>query len=223
MNNGVIKWELIFEWAPIMLQGALSTIYISILGFILSLLLGLVFGLLRLSNKRFFNMPAAFYVHFVRGIPPLILILGIFFGLPFFGVRVPAIVAGVLALGINAGAYIAEIIRGALEAIDKGQMEAARSLGMSYSNAMRRIILPQIIIVVIPPITGEFNSLVKESSLLSVVAISELTRVGRRMLAVSFRPIESWVPVAAIYYLINLLIARFTQGVENRLNEMYKK
>lgn len=216
-----INWELLIEWAPLMLNGALSTIYISLLGFSISLILGLFFGLFRISRNKILQGISSAYIHLIKGIPPLIVLLAIFYGLPFFGIRVPNIVAGVVALGINTGAYIAEIIRGALKSIDKGQMEAARSLGMSYSQAMRRVILPQIVIIVIPAITGEFNSLVKESSLLSIVAISELTRVGRRMLAVSYRPIESWFPVAAIYFIINMIITYFAQKLEDKLNNKY--
>ncbi len=109
------------------------------------------------------------------------------------------------------------MIRGGLESIDPGQAEAARSLGMSYRKTMQRIIIPQIFQVVIPPITGEYNSLVKGSSLLSVISIAELTRVGQRMLGVSFRPIESWLPVAVIYFIINYTITRATGLLERKL------
>jgi polar amino acid transport system permease protein len=160
---------------------------------------------------------AMFYVDLIRGTPALIQILAIYFGLPAFGILLPAYLAGIIALGLNSGAYISEMIRGAIESIDPGQMEAARDLGMSYNQAMRRVILPQILQIVIPPITGEYNSLVKGSSLLSVISIAELTRVGQRMLGVSFRPVESWLPIAIIYFVINYTITRATYALEARL------
>ena len=210
-------WNLIINWAPEMFRGAVTTIWISFLSLLLALTLGLISSLMRISHTRVLRSTASFYVDLIWGTPAFIQILAIYYFLPFFGITIPAIIAGVLALGINSGAYISEMIRGALESIDAGQMEAARDLGMNYNQAMRRIMIPQIFQVVIPPITGELNSLVKGSSLLSVISIAELTRVGQRMLGVSFRPIESWVPVALIYFVINSAITRATNGMEKQL------
>ena len=214
---GGFDWELVLDWVPEMWRGAVMTIYLSFFALILALVIGMVVSLARLSYIRVVRSFATFYVDLIRGTPALLQIMAIYFGLPFFGIRVPAIVAGILALGINSGAYISEMIRGALESIDRGQMEAARGLGMSYSQAMRRVIIPQIFQIVIPPITGEYNSLVKGSSLLSVISIAELTRVGQRMLGVSFRPVESLVPIAIIYFVINYIITRVTGRMERRL------
>jgi len=210
-------WPLVVEWIPEMWRGAVATIWISFLSLILALVLGLVVSLLRLSHMNIVRRLASFYVDLIRGTPALIQILAIYFGLPYFGLSMPAYVAGIIALGINSGAYISEMIRGALESLDKGQMEAARGMGMSYSQAMRRVLLPQILQIVIPPITGEYNSLVKGSSLLSVISIAELTRVGQRMLGVSFRPVESYLPIALIYFVINYIIVRSTNNMEKRL------
>jgi His/Glu/Gln/Arg/opine family amino acid ABC transporter permease subunit len=210
-------WQLIVEWLPSLIKGTITTIWISFFSLLLALTLGLVVSLLRLSHINVVRRTASFYVDLIRGTPALIQILAIYFGLPFFGISIPAIFAGIIALGVNSGAYISEMIRGALESIDPGQMEASRSLGMSYSTSMRRIVIPQIFQVVIPPITGEYNSLVKGSSLLSVISIAELTRVGQRMLGVSFRPVESWLPVAINYFIINYIITRATNHLEKRL------
>ena len=210
-------WPLVIEWVPEMWRGAIATIWISFLSLVLALVIGLMVSLLRLSHIKTVRRLASFYVDLIRGTPALIQILAIYFGLPYFGIAMPAYVAGIIALGINSGAYISEMIRGALEAMDKGQMEAARGLGMSYSQTMRRILLPQILQIIIPPITGEYNSLVKGSSLLSVISIAELTRVGQRMLGVSFRPVESYLPIALIYFVINYIIVRITSSVEKRL------
>lgn len=216
MPNG-FDWQLIIDWAPELYRGAIATIWISFFSLILALILGLFVSLLRLSHSGILRRIAIFYVDLIRGTPVLVQILAIYFGLPYFGLRMPAQIAGILALGINSGAYISEMIRGALESIDPGQMEAARDLGMSYGQAMRRVVIPQIFQIVIPPITGEYNSLVKGSSLLSVISIAELTRVGQRMLGVSFRPVESWLPVAVVYFVINYFITRSTSAMEKRL------
>ncbi len=214
---GGFDWQLIINWIPEMYRGAVATIWISFTSLILALVVGMLASLCRLSHSGFIRNIARFYVDLIRGTPALIQILAIYFGLPFFGIALPAYLAGIIALGLNSGAYIAEMIRGAIESIDVGQMEAARDLGMSYNQAMRRVIIPQIFQIVIPPITGEYNSLVKGSSLLSVISIAELTRVGQRMLGVSFRPVESWLPVALIYFVINTIISRFTYSFEQRL------
>lgn len=216
-------WQLVGDWAPEMYRGALTTVWMSFFALIIALVIGLLISLLRLSHTKSLRVLASAFVDIIRGTPALLQILAIYFGPPSFGVRIPAYVAGIIALGINSGAYIAEMIRGALESMDRGQMEAARGLGMSFSQAMRRVILPQIVQIVIPPITGEYNSLVKGSSLLSVISIAELTRVGQRMLGVSFRPLESLVPIAIIYFVINYAITRFTSNIERRLAERGQK
>jgi His/Glu/Gln/Arg/opine family amino acid ABC transporter permease subunit len=217
MMPGGFDWSILVTWAPEFVQGAIATLWISFFSLLLALVVGLLIGLMRIAHSKVISSIAKFYVDLIRGTPVLIQIFAIYFGLPFFGVRLPAQLAGVLALGLNSGAYIAEMIRGSLEAVEKGQMEAARSLGMSNSQAMRRIILPQTFRVVIPPITGEYNSLVKGSSLLAVISIGELTRVGQRIIGLTFRPVEAWVPVAAIYFLINFIITSLTNELERRL------
>ena len=213
-----MDWNLLKAWGPEFWNGALSTIFISFFSLLLALFVGLIISLMRISHTKWIRAIATLYVDIFRGTPVLIQILAIYFGLPFFGIRMPAMVAGIISLGLNSGAYIAEMFRGALDSIDKGQMEAARCLGLSYSQAMRRIILPQVIRIVIPPITGEYNSLVKGSSLLSVISIGELTRVGQRIMGLTFRPIEAWLPVALIYFIINYIITRTTRVLEKKLN-----
>lgn len=213
-----MDWNLLKSWGPEFWNGALSTIFISFFSLLLALLVGLIISLMRISHLKWVRAIATLYVDIFRGTPVLIQILAIYFGLPFFGIRMPAMIAGIISLGLNSGAYIAEMFRGALDSIDKGQMEAARSLGLSYSKAMQRVILPQVVRIVIPPITGEYNSLVKGSSLLSVISIGELTRVGQRIMGLTFRPIEAWLPVALIYFVINYIITRTTRVLEKKLN-----
>jgi polar amino acid transport system permease protein len=216
MMPGGFDWDLVISWGPEFFKGALATIWISFFSLLLALLLGLIVSFLRMNHFAPLRFLGRAYVDAIRGTPALIQIFVIFFGLPFFGIRVPAYVAGILALGMNSGAYIAEMIRGALESVDPGMIEAARSLGMSNSQTLRRIILPQAARIALPPITGEYNTLVKGTSLLAVVSIAELTRVGQRILGATFRPVEAWVPVAIIYFLINYVINSASNNLEKR-------
>ena len=173
-------------------------------------------GVVRAATAPTLRSLARVYTDVIRGTPALMQIFFIYFGLPAIGIRLAAPVAGVLALGINSGAYISEIIRAAIQSIERGQMEAARGLGMSYRQAMRRVILPQTVRRAIPPVTGELISLVKGSSLLSVISIGELTRVGTQILGVTFRPLEAYLPVAVIYLLLNAGLTQLTILLEAR-------
>ena len=218
MLEGGFNWELVISWMPEMWSGAFVTVYISFFALILGLLVGLIFSMFRISHLKVFRYFAIGYIYLIRGTPALIQILFIYFGMPFFGINVQPHLAGVIALGLNSGAYIAEMIRGGLASIPKGQMEAARSLGLSNSQAMRRIIIPQTFQIIIPPITGEYNKLIKGSSLLSVISIGELTRVGQRILGATFRPIEAWIPIAIIYFIMNYIVSKASKSFEDRLS-----
>ena len=216
MMPGGFDWDLVISWGPEFFKGAVATIWISFLSLLLALVLGLVVSSLRMSHLSPLRLIGRAYIDAIRGTPALIQIFVIFFGLPFFGIKVPAYVAGILALGLNSGAYIAEMIRGAIESVEQGMVEAARSLGMSSTQALRRIILPQAARIALPPITGEYNTLVKGTSLLAVVSIAELTRVGQRILGATFRPVEAWLPVAIIYFIINYIINSASNRLEKR-------
>ena len=216
MDHG-FDLNLVLRYLPDFWRGTLATLWISGASLILALLLGLVGGLARVSPVSGAQWCARLYTDVIRGTPALMQIFFIYFGLPSVGIRLSAPVAGVLALGINSGAYISEIVRAAIQSIERGQMEAARGLGMSYRQAMRRVILPQTVRRAIPPVTGELISLVKGSSLLSVISIGELTRVGTQILGVTFRPLEAYLPVAVIYLLINALLTQLTIHFEGHL------
>jgi polar amino acid transport system permease protein len=217
MLEGGFNWELVIDWLPEFLNGAWATIWISFFSLIVALIVGLLIGLIRISRSKIAKFVTQSYVDIFRGTPVLIQIFFIYNGLPFFGIDLPDVFLGILAVGLNSSAYVAEILRGALEAIERGQMEAARSLGMSYGQAMRRIIIPQAVRIVIPPLTGEYNTLVKKTALLSVISIDELTRVGQRVLGVTFRPVEAWVPVFVIYFIINYVINRLSNLLEAKM------
>lgn len=216
MMPGGFDWELVISWAPEFMKGAMATIYLSFASLVLALIIGLAVSLLRLSRSKTLQLLGRTYVDAIRGTPALIQIFVIFFFLPFFGIKIPAVLAGIIALGLNSGAYIAEMIRSAIESVDRGMVEAGRSLGMSSNQTMRRIVLPQAARIALPPITGEYNTLVKGTSLLAVISIAELTRVGQRILGATFRPVEAWIPVAIIYFLINFVINRISNRLERR-------
>ncbi len=215
--EGGFDVKLIIDYLPEFWRGTVATLWISSASLVLALALGLFVGLARISPLAPARWIARVYTDVIRGTPALIQIFFIYFGLPSLGIRLSAPVAGVLGLGINSAAYIAEIVRAAIQSIEHGQMEAARGIGMSYAQAMRRVILPQTVLRVIPPITGELISLIKGSSLLSVISIGELTRVGTQIIGVTFRPIEAYTGVGAIYLILNTVLTQLTIFLEARV------
>jgi len=165
----------VLEGWPDLLRGALVTIEITAASLVLGCVLGLLVGLGRLDpGKRLRYGICSIYVTFIRGTPLLVQLFLLFFGLPQFDILLPAFVCGILGLGIYSGAYVSEIVRGAIQSVDKGQMEAARSLGMSSGKAMRTIILPQAVVRMIPPLGNEFIALIKNSALVSLLTIADL-------------------------------------------------
>lgn len=217
MLQGGFDFKLLLDYLPEFLRGTVTTVWISFASLILALLLGLLVSLGRISPLTPARWIARIYTDVIRGTPALIQIFFIYFGLPSLGIRLDAPIAGVLGLGINSSAYIAEIIRASIQSIEHGQMEAARSMGMSYRKAMRRVILPQTTRRVIPPVTGELISLIKGSSLLSVISIGELTRVGSQIVGATFRPIEAYTGVGLIYLILNGGLTQLTIWLESRV------
>ena len=214
--------EIVLEQFPdILLIAAKNTIIYTILGFIGGLALGLVLALMRLSQSRPFRWAAATYIDVVRGIPLLVWILLIGLGVPIaLGIRVPTTFGpGALALSLVMGAYMAETIRAGIEAVDRGQMEAARSLGMSYSKAMIWIILPQAFRLMIPPLTNEFVLLLKDTSLVSAIGVTittkELTRWGRDGVIHSANA-TPLVVAGLVYLLLTIPMTRFVSRLEKK-------
>ena len=159
-----------------------------------------------------------YIIDFLRGTPLLVQIFLIYFALPMVvGQRVDPFIAAITACGINSGAYIAEIFRAGIQAIDEGQMEAGRSLGMSWVQTMRYIIVPQAFKNVIPPLGNEFIALLKDSSLVSVIGFEELTRRGQLIIARTYGSLEIWITVALIYLVMTLTISRLVSYMEKRL------
>ncbi|MDW7645357.1 MAG: amino acid ABC transporter permease [Desulfuromonadales bacterium] len=200
-----------------LIQGLWVTLWLSLLSSILGLALGLVTGLCRVSKNYVLKSLASLYVELIRGTPLLVQIFIFYF---FIGtvLNLDRMVAGIGALGIFAGAYIAEIIRAGIQSIPRGQMEAARSLGMTVPQAMRHIILPQAFKRTLPPLAGQFISLIKDSSLVSVIAITDLTKSGREVITSSFATFEVWFTVAALYLVVTSLLSQVVFWMERRLS-----
>jgi polar amino acid transport system permease protein len=210
-------FSLIVAYLPEFWRGTKATIFYSLAALGLAIAIGLVVALARISHLAPLRAAARVYVDVIRGTPALIQIFFIYFGMPALGVNLSAPVAAVIALGINSGGYLAEIFRAGIVGVDIGQSEAARSLGMSYAQAMRRIVLPQAALGVVPPAAGELTNLVKGTSLLSTISIGELTRVAQQIVGVTFRPIEAYVAIGVVYFCLNAVIAQGAVWLERAL------
>jgi polar amino acid transport system permease protein len=209
---------IIVEVLPYLLKGALFTVIFSASSELIGIIIGMITSIIRVSKIKVLNQLAIVYVDLFRGTPLLIQIIFMYYALPYVGINLPAPLAGIAALSINSGAYVTEIFRAGIESIDKGQMEAARSLGMSYAQAMRYVIIPQTVKRVLPPLTNEFVALIKDSSLLSVIAISELMRTAKEMMTWKLNP-SSLTAAAIIYLIITLPLTRAISHMEGRLKK----
>ncbi|MFL9927329.1 amino acid ABC transporter permease [Herbaspirillum lusitanum] len=198
-----------FDFSPVwaswreLLSGAAVTVEVTAAALVLGCVLGLLVGLGRLSpQRRFIYSLCTVYLTLIRGTPLLVQLFILFFGLPHFGILLPAYVCGILGLGIYSGAYVSEIVRGSIQSIEKGQMEAARSLGMPYKIAMRRVILPQAFVRMIPPLGNEFIALIKNSALVSLLTIADVMHEGEKIISVSYRSLEVYLVIALIYLVL---------------------
>lgn len=200
------------------LWGSVVTLEITALAVAFGMILGLVFGLFKLaSHIKLTYALASIYIDFFRGTPLFVQILLLHFGiLPMFG-NFTTFTSAVVACTLNSGAYIAEIVRAGIQAIDPGQMEAGRSLGMNYRRTMWYIILPQAYKVVIPPLINEFIAMLKDTSLVSIIGVSELTLQGKLIYASSYEPAWVWAAVAMMYFVMTKLLALFGDYMERRL------
>ncbi|MDY5364521.1 amino acid ABC transporter permease [Mitsuokella jalaludinii] len=211
------NFDLVVNSFPLLLVGAGVTIKITALSVALGVVIGLFVGIVRISRIKILRVLAAIYVDFFRGTPLLVQIFLVYFALPVItGQRVDPFVAAIGSCGINSGAYVAEIFRAGIQSIDKGQMEAGRSLGMTWVQTMRYIIVPQAFKRVIPPLGNEFIALLKDSSLVSVIGFEELTRRGQLIIAKTYGSLEIWISVAVIYLAMTLTISRFVAYLERR-------
>jgi polar amino acid transport system permease protein len=219
-----LNWKSAIDSIPILNKAAVLTLELTAVAVAIGVVIGLLMALARLSKSKVVRAAAIGYIDFFRGTPLLVQIFLVYFLAPkiFHWDTLPnnyQYFAGVLAMGLNSGAYIAEIFRAGIQSIDRGQSEAARSLGMAHSQSMRYVILPQAFKRVIPPLGNEFIALLKDSSLLSIIAIQELFYSGKIIVGRTFQPIPMYITVALYYLVMTQLISQWVSYMERRLGK----
>jgi His/Glu/Gln/Arg/opine family amino acid ABC transporter permease subunit len=196
--------KLFLQSLPALATGAWLTAKLSVLSIALGVIIGVFGGLARISRSALIRFLAGAYVVVMRGVPLLVTLLFLYYGLPSAGIQLDAFTVALIALSVTSGAYVTEIVRAGIQSLDPGQMRAARSLGMSYAIAMRRIILPQAIRRVLPPITNESLTLLKNTSLVSTIALTDLLRSGLEVMTWQANTFSPFAGVALVYLLMTL-------------------
>ncbi len=206
----------VFEYLDNLLWGAFNTAWLGFAGMIAAMAMGVLGAAAATMGPRWLQRGVAAYVYFFRGTPLLTQIIAAFYLPSLFGYNVPAAPVGIVCLGFYYGAYITEILRGAVEALPSGQVDVARAFGMPTPLLFRRIVMPQVFAIVIPPLTGQFTSLIKATSLLSIITIQELTLQARIAIIQTIAPLETYIVIAAIYFVINSVIVAGAARLESR-------
>jgi len=209
------RFDILQSTLPILWEGTLVTMRIAFGAFVLAVTVGTLVGVARASSPRL-SLLFVPYVEIFRGTPLLTQLFFIYYGLPTVGITLSSTAAAYIGLGLNGGAYISEIVRGSLSAVDRGQQDAAHALGMSWFQTMVFVILPQAMTVAIPPLVNSFSSLLKDTSLVSVLAITELTRVGQLIYTRTFRAFEIYLAIGILYFLMTYAAARYSRYLERR-------
>ncbi|MBU2597996.1 MAG: amino acid ABC transporter permease [Actinobacteria bacterium] len=209
-NYSVMKDAL-----PFLLKGAVLTIKFSVIAEFFGVIFGLILAIMKISKIKVFKYPSIAYIEFFRGTPLLMQIMFAYYALPYIGINLSGFFAGLLALSLNSAAYIAEIFRAGIESIERGQIEASRSLGMNFFQTMWYIVLPQAFRRVTPPLTNDFIILLKDSSLLSVIAVVELLRAAKEIATWKVNP-STYTAAAFIYLLITLPLSQLVHYLERR-------
>ncbi len=211
------NFRIIMEYLPLFLDGLKSTFFISFVSILLALGAGIAACACRISGIRALKYPAIAYIEIIRSTPLLVQVYFLYFGLPTLGVKIPEIQTGILALMLNSGAYIAEIVRAGINSVDRGQIEAGISSGLNYLQRMRFIILPQALGVTVPPLLGQAIVLVKDSALLSLISVMELTRCGQVLTSERFMPSEAFFTVAFFYMCIYFCLKTLAEWSQKKL------
>ncbi len=211
------NYRVAVQYVPEFARGMTATIWISLVSLVLSLAIGTVAAIMRMSANPILWRIAAGYVQAIRSTPLLIQIYVIYFSLPQLGLRLDELEGGIIALGLNAGAYMSEIIRAGIESISRGQIEGAQSVGMSYLQSMRHVVLPQAFANVLPPLLGQTAVLIKDSSLVSFIGVFELFGAGLTVLSERLMPNEAFLTVAACYLAIYWVMLMFSNFAQRRL------
>jgi polar amino acid transport system substrate-binding protein len=205
---------------PLLMEGLKMTVILTIISIACALVLGVIFGLMRVSRSIWLRAIGTTFVDIFRGTPLLVQAFFIYFGIPAaLGFEMSAFTAGIITLSLNAGAYMTEIVRGGILSVDKGQMEASRSLGVGYLPTMRKVILPQAVRTMIPSYINQFVITLKDTSILSVIGIAELTQTGRIIIARNFQSFQMWLIIGIIYFIVIMALTKLSDRLEKRINK----
>ena len=223
--------NIITQYYPSFFKALGITLQMTVISLLCATVLGVIFGLFKVSDFKILKLIADVYIDIIRGTPLLVQVMIMMYGvgsvLKPYGFQWSniggAFTAGCVALSLNAGAYMAEIIRGGIEAVDKGQMEAARSLGLSYGKAMRKVILPQAFRTMLPSIINQFIITLKDTSILSVIGFPELVNTAKNVVANTFMSFQTWAIVAVMYLVVITLLSRFARTMERRLKRGHEQ
>lgn len=216
---------IIQTYGSMLLRAMGQTLLLTLLSLVFAMIIGMIFALMNVGRNRVLNLIGTVYVDAVRGVPLIVLAYFIYFGVPagiqalgVQGFRLPALQAGTIALSMNCGAYMAEIIRAGIQSVDKGQMEASRSLGLSYGKSMRLVVLPQAIRTMVPSIINQFIITLKDTSILSVIGFPELTNTGKTIMGNTFKNLQTWAIVGIMYMIVIITLSKIAKRMERRIN-----
>lgn len=215
--------DLLREAAPVMLKGAGYTLVFAVAAMVGGLLLGFPTAVMRILPWKLLRWPANVYVSLMRGTPLLVQMFVIYYGLPSVGIEFTPVSAGILALSLNSGAYLSESLRGAILAIPKGQWAASHSLGMGYGQTLRYVVMPQALRVAVPSMSNTLISLIKDTSLVSVITLTELMLATKEVIATTFQPLPLYLAAAAIYWILSLAFEQLQRFAEQRLNRSHRQ
>ncbi len=216
--------DILMTYSGMLLQSLGQTMLLTLLSLVFAFIIGLIFGLMNVSKSRILNFIGTVYVDAIRGVPLIVLAFFIYFGIPaaikaagVTNFKLSALQAGTISLSMNAGAYMAEIFRAGIQSVDRGQMEAARSLGLGYGKAMQKVILPQAIRTMVPSIINQFIISLKDTSILSVIGFPELTKAGNIIVGINFKVFQVWGIIAIMYMVVITILSKIAKRVERRL------
>ncbi|MEG0371366.1 MAG: amino acid ABC transporter permease [Clostridium sp.] len=217
-----MKFEIIFQNIEYIFEAMGVTLKITGISFLFGVIIAMVVGIIRVEyNSRYINCILNIYIEVFRGTPLLIQLFFIYYGLPSIGISMDSFTAAILGLSLNSGAYMAEVIRGGILAVDKGQREAGLSLGFTKIQTLLYIVFPQAVRVVIPAIVNSFSSLLKESSLVSILAITELTRMGQLIYTRTYRAFEIYLVLGILYFILTFIVSLISKRIEYKINKAY--
>lgn len=209
--------EILLNHYPVLIKGLTTTLVVSLSAIVLGLLFGVLLAFGLTSRSRWVRWPCGLYRSFWRGTPILLQLLLVYYLLPEVGIEVAPITAAILTLTLNTTAFQSEIFRSGIAHIPAGQIEAARMAGISAWQTRRRIVMPQVLRLTLPPLTNEIITILKNSSLISVIAVTELMRVSEQIASRTFQPLETYLAAAVLYLAVNLLLARISARLERRM------